>query len=85
MTKKIISSLDDVGRRFIGLSPLSVFTADGFPDVFPRGADLGFNHTEDDKFLYLPERPGNKLIFSLQNILANPNVALLFVIPGIYS
>ncbi|MEM7569451.1 MAG: MSMEG_1061 family FMN-dependent PPOX-type flavoprotein [Pseudomonadota bacterium] len=87
VSKKIIDRLDDVGRRFIGASPfamLSTLDAEGFPDVSPRGDASGeFIHVIDDETLMMPERPGNKLAFSLQNIVDNGKVALIFMIPGV--
>ena len=50
--------------------------------VSPRGDQPGFVTVRDEVTLYIPERQGNKLIFSLQNILENPNVGLLFMVPG---
>jgi PPOX class probable FMN-dependent enzyme len=51
--------------------------------VSPRGDPAGFVHILDERTLLVPERPGNKLADSLRNILANPNVGLLFLIPGV--
>ncbi len=84
--KKVLTKLDDLGRRFITASPLAMLstaTAEGEPDVSPRGDAPGFAVIEDDRTLYLPERPGNNMAFSLQNIVANPAVALIFLIPGV--
>jgi uncharacterized protein len=84
--KKILTKLDDIGRRFIEASPLVMLaTADaaGRPDVSPRGDAPGFALIENDHTIYLPERPGNNLAFSMQNIIANPAVGLIFLIPGV--
>jgi PPOX class probable FMN-dependent enzyme len=51
--------------------------------VSPRGDPPGFVRILDERTLLLPERPGNKLADSLRNMLANPRVGLLFVIPGV--
>jgi PPOX class probable FMN-dependent enzyme len=51
--------------------------------VSPRGDPAGFVHIVDDHTLLVPERPGNRLADSLRNILLNPNVGLLFLIPGV--
>ncbi|MEM6581647.1 MAG: MSMEG_1061 family FMN-dependent PPOX-type flavoprotein [Pseudomonadota bacterium] len=86
VTKKVLNALDDEGERFIRMSPiafLSTSDKEGFPDVSPRGDHPGFVTIENSQTLYIPERPGNKLAFSLQNILVNPNIALLFIIPGV--
>ena len=55
---------------------------DGAADVSPRGDAPGFVHVVDDTTLLLPDRPGNNRLDSLSNVLANPNVGLLFFIPG---
>ncbi|MEO0410430.1 MAG: MSMEG_1061 family FMN-dependent PPOX-type flavoprotein [Pseudomonadota bacterium] len=85
--KKIIDTLDAVGKRYIIASPfamLSTVDSDGLPDVSPRGDASGqFIHIVDDGTLLMPERPGNKLAFSLQNIVDNGKVALIFMIPGV--
>jgi PPOX class probable FMN-dependent enzyme len=52
-------------------------------DVSPRGDPAGFVRILDDRTLLIPERPGNRLVDSLRNILRNPRVGLLFVIPGV--
>ena len=72
-------------RAFIALSPFAVIaSADrhGTPDVSPRGDLPGFAEVLDDRTLLLPDRPGNKKLLSLTNILENPAVALIFFVPG---
>lgn len=86
VSNKLLKSMDAMAHRFISRAPFAMLaTADknGHPDVSPRGDGPGFAIIADDNTLYLPERPGNKLAFSLQNILVNPNVALIFIIPGV--
>ncbi len=61
---------------------LATADRDGRPDVSPKGDEPGFVAVEDDHTLLVPERKGNKLIFALQNILVNPAVALIFLVPG---
>lgn len=83
---KLSDRLNHLTRRFIELSPfLCLATADerGNCDVSPRGDPRGFVRILDDTTLLLPERPGNRLADSLRNILRNPRVGLLFVIPGV--
>ena len=72
-------------QRMIGLSPFVVLATSGPDgvDTSPRGDAPGFVAVEDEKTLLLPDRPGNNRIDSLRNILADPHVALLFLIPGI--
>ena len=84
--KKIIDRLDEVGAGFVEAAPFVLLaTADsqGQADVSPRGDEPGMVWMKDDRTLYLPERPGNKLAMSLQNILENPAVGLMFMIPGV--
>ncbi len=83
---KVAPALDHLTRRFIELAPfvcLATSDAHGTCDVSPRGDPPGFVRILDDHTLLVPERPGNRLADSLRNILANPHVALLFVIPGV--
>lgn len=56
--------------------------ADGFPTVSPRGDGAGFIRVKDAHTLYLPERKGNKLAFTLQNILLNSKISLIVVVPN---
>lgn len=82
---KIGSALDAHARAFIGRSPflvLSTSDADGRADVSPKGDHPGFVAVEDEHTLLIPDRTGNRLVFSLQNILANPQVGVLFLVPG---
>jgi PPOX class probable FMN-dependent enzyme len=83
---KIADRLNDQTRTFVERSPflcLATSGADGTCDVSPRGDPAGFVRILDDRTLLLPDRPGNRLADSHRNILENPHVALLFVIPGI--
>lgn len=84
--KKVIHFLDEHCRTFISLAPfLTISTADqsGLCDVSPRGDEAGFVLVLDENHLIIPERPGNRRMDSLTNILENPNVGLLFLIPGL--
>jgi PPOX class probable FMN-dependent enzyme len=83
--RKDIGHLDKHCRRFIELSPfLCIGTADknGKADVSPRGDPPGFVQVLDDKTLIIPDRPGNNRLDTMSNIMENPNVGLLFMIPG---
>jgi PPOX class probable FMN-dependent enzyme len=83
---KIIDHLTPHTRRFVELSPFAcIATSDarGTCDVSPRGDPPGFVRILDDRTLLVPDRPGNRLADSLRNIVANPRVGILFVIPGI--
>ncbi len=83
---KIASRLNALTRQFVERSPflcLATSGPDGSCDVSPRGDPRGFVRILDDATLLLPERPGNRLADSLRNIVANPHVGLLFLIPGV--
>ncbi|WP_099353904.1 pyridoxamine 5'-phosphate oxidase family protein [Fredinandcohnia onubensis] len=84
--RKAISYLDQNCVEFISNSPfLVISTSDesGFCDVSPRGDHAGFVQVLSKKYLLIPERPGNKRMDSLRNILTNPRIGLLFMIPGL--
>ncbi len=83
--QKVLDHLDVHCRNFIALSPLCVLSsasADGQADASPRGDPPGFVKVLDEKTLLLPDRPGNNQVDSLQNIVENPCVGLLFFVPG---
>jgi hypothetical protein len=82
---KQLDRLDGHCRRFIELSPFLVMaTADaqGRCDASPKGDAQGFVHVADPKTLLIPDRIGNNRVDSLQNIVANPQIGLLFFLPG---
>jgi PPOX class probable FMN-dependent enzyme len=73
-------------RRYIELSPfaaLATHGTDGASDVSPRGDAPGWVHIKDDKTLIVPERPGNKRLDSVINIINQRKLSLLFMIPGV--
>ena len=71
-------------RVFIEAAPFFALATSGPEgmDCSPRGDDPGFVRVHDEKTLLVPDRLGNNRIDSLRNILADPRVALLFLIPG---
>ncbi len=82
--EKNIDHIDDYAAAFIADSPfivLSTADAEGRVDASPKGDSPGFVWVEDKKTIIIPDRPGNKLAYGHQNIIANPNVGVLFVIP----
>lgn len=82
---KTLRQLDGHCREFIALSPflcLGTSTEDG-SDVSPRGDAPGFVHVLDDTTLAIPDWPGNNRLDSLSNIVANPRVGMLFLVPGV--
>ena len=83
--KCIFTSLDKHHQTFIGLSPFLVIAsadAQGSTDVSPKGDLPGFVTVLDERTLVIPDRPGNKKLLTLNNILENPSVSLIFFIPG---
>jgi len=83
--KKCLSGLDEYCREYISRSPflcLSTQSANGTADVSPRGDPPGFVKILDEKTLALPDRPGNNRLDSLSNIISNPAIGLLFIVPG---
>ncbi|MET0344616.1 MAG: pyridoxamine 5'-phosphate oxidase family protein [Polyangiales bacterium] len=83
---KIDDKVNALTVQLIASAPfvaLATSDAHGRCDVSPRGDPAGFVRVLDARTLLMPERPGNKIADSLRNILSNPHVALLFVIPGV--
>jgi uncharacterized protein len=77
--------LQDVDRAWIEASPfclVATSAADGSCDVSPKGDPPGFALVLDDVTVALPERPGNRRADGFENVLANPHVGLLFLMPG---
>jgi PPOX class probable FMN-dependent enzyme len=79
--EKQLSALEQHCRNFIAHSPFLVLGTAG--DVSPKGDDPGFVQVVDDNTIIIPDRKGNNRMDSLQNILDNPNVGILFMIPGV--
>jgi hypothetical protein len=83
--QKCQDSLDKHAQAFVGRSPflcIGTQNLDGKADVSPRGDPPGFVKILDRHTLAIPDRPGNNRLDTLVNILANPTVGLLFIIPG---
>jgi len=83
--QKVIDRIDEHCRRFIEKSPFLVIGSsdgNGNLDLSPKGDPAGFVAILDDKTLAIPDRPGNRRLDSFHNILANPRVGLIFLIPG---
>lgn len=82
---KVRSALHEVDRQWLAASPLCfVSTADaaGRQDVSPKGDPGGFAIVLDDRTIAIPERPGNRRVDGFRNLLENPSIGLVFVIPG---
>jgi len=83
--QKIHSRINALARDFIARSPMLFLATggeNGQTQVSPKGDLPGFVHVLDDQTIVIPERKGNKLAFSLENILDNPKVGLVFLVPG---
>jgi uncharacterized protein len=82
---KEIDRLSDGYRKLIEAAPF-VAIATGSPDGFdcsPKGDAPGFVRVLDDKTLAIPDRPGNNRLDGFRNIMRDPRIGLLFLIPGI--
>jgi uncharacterized protein len=82
---KEINFLDEHCKSLIALSPfilIATSNKQGRCDVSPKGDPPGFVQVLSDKHLAIPDRPGNARLDSIENILENPHIGLLFVIPG---
>lgn len=83
---KVVTSIDDYSRRFIASAPFLVIGSvgrSGLVDVSPKGDPAGFVRVIDERTLAIPDRLGNARLDTFRNILDNPNVGLIFIIPGI--
>jgi len=83
--QKCLHALDKHAQDFIRRSPficIGTQNMDGKADVSPRGDPVGFVEILDQNTLVIPDRPGNNRLDTLVNILTNPSVGLLFIIPG---
>ncbi|MBX2894195.1 MAG: pyridoxamine 5'-phosphate oxidase family protein [Cyclobacteriaceae bacterium] len=86
VTRKTINYIDEHCRSFIENSPfITIATANqnGDLDVSPKGDPAGFVKILSDRMLAIPDRPGNKKADTLTNIIQNPKIGLIFLIPGI--
>ncbi|MYN65600.1 MAG: pyridoxamine 5'-phosphate oxidase family protein [Acidobacteria bacterium] len=83
---KVLDHLDVHCRNFIALSPLCVISssrADGRADASPRGDLPGsLAHVLDDRTLLIPDRPGNRQLDTLTNLVERPYAGLVFFVPG---
>jgi PPOX class probable FMN-dependent enzyme len=83
---KVANRLNHLTRQFIERSPF-VCVATAHPDrgldVSPRGDPAGFVRILDERTLFMPDRPGNRIADTLTNLLVDSRIALLFLIPGV--
>ncbi|MCP2192462.1 pyridoxamine 5'-phosphate oxidase family protein [Williamsia deligens] len=82
---KVRSRLSDVHRDWVAHSPfvvLSTVDSAGRVDVSPKGDPPGFVQILDDTRIAIPERPGNRRVDGYRNMLSDPHVGTLFLVPG---
>ena len=84
---KQLDRLDDTMRRFVAHAPLCVIASAGAAgeglDSSPRGGPPGFVQVADERTLLIPDRTGNNRLDTLENLLADPRIGLLFLVPGV--
>ena len=81
---KVLTDLDEQAEAFVkrcAFVLLATTREDGSIEVSPKGDEPGFIRVEDSRTLLMPERAGNNLAFGLQNIIANGQVGLIFLVP----
>jgi PPOX class probable FMN-dependent enzyme len=79
------STLDEYDRLWLAQSPfclVATSNADGTCDVSPKGDPPGFTVVLDDTTIAIPERPGNKRADGFRNMLSNPHIGLIYLVPG---
>ena len=84
---KQLDRLDDTMRRFVAHAPLCVIASAGAAgeglDSSPRGGRPGFVQVADERTLLIPDHTGNNRLDTLENLLVDPRIGLLFLIPGV--
>jgi PPOX class probable FMN-dependent enzyme len=79
------TALHELDRQWLAASPFCLIAtagADGSCDVSPKGDPPGFTHVLDDSTIAIPDRPGNRRADGFRNILSNPHVGLIYLVPG---
>jgi hypothetical protein len=83
--EKVRSSLHELDRAWLAASPfclIATSASDGSCDVSPKGDPPGFAHALDEHTIAIPDRPGNRRVDGFRNVLDNPQVGLIFLVPG---
>ena len=85
--RKQVGHLDEYCRAFIAASPFVVVGTQGetVADNSPRGDVPGFVKVADDHTLLIPDRRGNNRLDTLHNLIGNPRIGLLFLVPGVHE
>jgi PPOX class probable FMN-dependent enzyme len=79
-----VQVIDEHSRRFIAQAPFVASAGpQGMLDISPKGDPAGFVKVIDDRTLAIPDRLGNRPLDTFRNVLGNPNVGLIFLIPGV--
>jgi len=82
---KVTDRLDEICRAFIAKSPFCLIASsdpDGSIELSPRGDPPGFVQVLNDNLLAIPDRPGNRRLDTFRNLLKDPRIGLIFIIPG---
>ncbi len=82
---KVMEHVDEISADFIRHSPFCLVATGGGDvdvDISPKGDPAGFVRVLDRTTLAIPDRPGNNRIDTFRNVLANPKVGLIFLVPG---
>ena len=85
VARKVRPCLHDVDRAWLARSPfclIATSAADGTCDVSPKGDPPGFTLVLDERTIVIPERPGNRRADGYRNVLSNPHVGLIYLVPG---
>jgi hypothetical protein len=85
VAEKVRPALHRIDREWLAASPfclVATAAADGSCDVSPKGDPPGFALVLDDRTIAIPDRPGNRRVDGFENVLANPHVGLIFIVPG---
>ena len=85
--RKQMDHLDEHSRAFIAASPMIIVgtQSGGAADNSPRGDVPGFVKVADDYTLLIPDRRGNNRLDTLRNLVRNPAIGLLFLVPGVHE
>lgn len=84
--QKLFDHVDEFASAFLARAPLVLVAtsdASGRIDVSPKGDAPGFVALADERTLLIPDRPGNKLAYGFRNLLENPQIGLIFLVPGV--
>jgi PPOX class probable FMN-dependent enzyme len=85
IAEKVRTQLHPLDRDWLAASPfclVATAAADGTCDVSPKGDPPGLAHVLDDRTIAIPDRPGNRRVDGFLNVIENPHVGLIFLIPG---